>query len=201
MLKGVMMKKILIILFLLVLGGNITMAKVVSNEKIDNQKVSVAYKILSDLQLDVEKVTNQGKGPFVAAIYDSQGNLIVKTSNSVVEGCCSNNHAEMNAIRMAEEKLGTYDLSKYNLKLYVTSEPCMMCLGGIMWSGIKEVYYGVPSKRVEEITGFDEGFKPNWFNEFKKRGIIVYGNIGLEEGEMALDNYVKAGKTIYKPNR
>ena len=36
-----------------------------------------------------------------------------------------------------------------------------------MWSGIKAVYFGVPSKRVEEITGFDEGFKPNWFDEFK----------------------------------
>lgn len=100
----------------------------------------------------------------------------------------------MNAIKAAEKALNTFDLSSANLSLYVTAEPCMMCLGGIMWSGIKAVYFGVPSKRVEEITGFDEGFKPNWFDEFKKRGIAVYGNIESEAGEEVLRSYVAAGK-------
>ena len=107
----------------------------------------------------------------------------------------------MNAIKLAEKKLGTYDLSLYNLSIYVTSEPCMMCLGGIMWSGIKAVYYGVPSNKVTKITGFDEGFKPDWFNEFKKRGITVYGQIETESGEKVLKDYVSQGHTVYKPNR
>lgn len=74
-----------------------------------------------------------------------------------------------------------------------------MCVGGIMWSGIKEVYYGVPSKTVEEIIGFDEGFKPHWFRELKKRGIVVYGNIEPEEQQ--LHKYVNDGKEVYKPSR
>ena len=78
-----------------------------------------------------------------------KANWFLKKANSVVGEQCSHNHAEMNAIKSAEKKLSTYDLSKYNLSLYVTSEPCIMCLGGIMWSGIKAVYYGVPSKVVE----------------------------------------------------
>ena len=110
---------------------------------------------------------------YAAPIYDENGNLISKESNSVIENNCSNNHAEMNAIKSAQEKLNTYDLSKYNLKIYITAEPCIMCLGAIMWSGIKEVYFGVNSKSVEKITGFDEGFKPNWLKEFKKRKITV----------------------------
>ena len=76
-----------------------------------------------------------------------------------------------------------------------------MCIGGILWSGIKEVYYSVSSKRVEEITGFDEGFKPNWVEEFRKRGIVVYGNIESEAGEQELKKYVQSGKKIYKPLR
>ena len=76
-----------------------------------------------------------------------------------------------------------------------------MCLGGILWSGIKAVYYGVSSKRVEEITGFDEGFKPDWLNEFKKRGILVCGNIEPQVGEEILTAYVQANKCIYKPSR
>lgn len=196
------MKKLLIVIAILALQfTNIVNAKVISNEKIDNAKVETASKIIAGLQNDMQSFTKNGSGPFVAAVYDDKGNLVVKVANSVVDEHCSNNHAEMNAIKAVEQKLGTYDLAPYNLKLYVTAEPCIMCVGGIMWSGIREVYYGVPSKTVEEITGFDEGFKPHWFKEFKKRGIIVYGNIEPELGEQELHKYMNDGMEVYKPSR
>ena len=174
---------------------------ITANEEINQVKLANATKIISDLQNELKDYISKGHGPFLAAVYDEKGNLIAKTANSVINETCSNNHAEMNAIKAAEKALNNYDLSSYNLSLYVTSEPCMMCLGGIMWSGIKAVYYGVPSKRVEEITGFDEGFKPDWFNEFQKRGITVYGNIAQELGEAVLYDYVKQGNTVYQPER
>ena len=174
---------------------------VISNEKIDDLKLTKANKIILGLQQELPKYINKGYGPFLAAIYDSDGNLIAKAANSVVNKSCSHNHAEMNAIKLAEKKLGTYDLSPYNLSIYVTSEPCMMCLGGIMWSGIKAIYYGVPSERVTKITGFDEGFKQNWFDEFKKRRITVYGQIETEAGEKVLKDYISHGHTIYKPGK
>lgn len=174
---------------------------VITNEQIDQSKLNRATKIILELQQQLPEYIDRGHGPFLAAIYDNDGNLIAKTANSVVSESCSNNHAEMNAIKLAEEKLGTYDLSPYNLSLYVTSEPCMMCLGGIMWSGIKAVYYGVSSDQVNKITGFDEGFKPNWLNEFKKRGITVYGQIETDFGEKVLKDYVSHGHTVYKPKR
>lgn len=174
---------------------------IVSNEEININKIKRAEEIIYRLQEELKTVIKTDAGPFLAAIYDSEGNLISKATNTVLKEKCSNRHAEMNAIMMAEKHYGTYDLSSYNLSLYVTSEPCIMCLGGIMWSGIKNLYYGVPSNRVEEITGFDEGFKPDWLNEFKKRGITVYGNIAQEEGEEVLKQYVQMGKEIYKPLR
>ena len=174
---------------------------IISNEEINIKKVKQAEEIILGLQEELKATVETGAGPFLAAIYDSEGNLIAKATNSVVKDQCSNRHAEMNVIMMAEKHYGTYNLAPYNLSIYVTSEPCIMCLGGIMWSGIKNVYYGVPSNRVEEITGFDEGFKPNWLNEFKKRGITVYGNIAQERGEEILKNYVEAGKEVYKPSR
>ncbi len=180
---------------------NTSKTKVISNEKIDNTKVEIAREIIAGLQKEIQMYTQNGFGPFVTAIYDENGNLVVKAENSVVNEKCSNNHAEINAIKAAEQKFQTYDLAPYNLKLYTTSEPCIMCIGAIMWSGIKEVYYGVPTKAVEDITGFDEGFKPHWFKEFKKRGIVVYGNIEPELGKQELYNYVKSGKKIYKPTR
>ena len=172
-----------------------------ANEKIDSQKLELACEIITKMQQELVTHIVKGSGPFMAAIYDTHGNLIAKEVNCVVQTSCSHNHAEMNVIRTVENKFGTYDLSAHNLKLYVTAEPCTMCLGAILWSGIKEVYYGVPSDRVEEITGFDEGFKPNWLKEFKKRGITVYGNIATKEGEKVLKEYVKQKRPIYKPKK
>lgn len=175
---------------------------VISNEPINKQKLEKARQIILNLQNELsQKIETEGCGPFLAAVFDEKENLISKTANSVINEKCSHNHAEMNAIKEAEKVLQTYDLAPYNLSLYVTAEPCIMCLGGIMWSGIKAVYYGVSSKDVERLTGFDEGFKPDWLDEFKKRGITVYGQIEEEAGEKVLETYVSSGKTIYKPSR
>lgn len=174
---------------------------IIANEEVNQSKLDRAVSIISDLYRKLPEYIDNGHGPFVAAIYDDDGNLISESANSVLSDKCSNNHAETNVIRAAEEKLGTYDLSKHNLSLYITAEPCMMCIGAIMWSGIRAVYYGLPSTTVEKLTGFDEGFKPNWLQEFAKRNISVYGNIGVESGEHVLRDYIANGGTIYKPKR
>ena len=157
--------------------------------------------IIKDLQKKAEINIEKGYGPFFAAIYDDEGNLISEAANSVVKEQCSNNHAEINAIRIAEEKLGSYDLSKFKLTIFITAEPCVMCIGAIMWSGLKRVVFSVPTNDVEEITGFDEGFKPNWIEEFKKRGIEVIGGIEENLGKEVLKKYVDSLKIIYKPSR
>ena len=175
--------------------------EIISNENFNNEKIENAKKIIVQLQTELKELIEDGFGPFLAAIYDNEGNLIAKSANTVELKNCSNNHAEINVIKLAEEKLNTYDLSNWDLSLFVTAEPCIMCLGAIIWSGIKNLYFGVPSDRVEKITGFDERFKPNWLNEFKSRGIYVYGNIETELGEEVLKKYVEMGKKIYKPSR
>ena len=110
-------RNLVILSFVMVLFiTNSANAKVMSNEKIDKAKVDKASKIITGLQRDMQSFTKKGSGPFVAAIYDDKGNLIVKVANSVVNENNSNNHAEMNAIKEAEKKLGTYDLAPYNLR-------------------------------------------------------------------------------------
>ena len=175
--------------------------EIITNQKLDLNRANFARKVIFGLQNEALEFIEKGHGPFVAAIYDDKGNIISKCANSVVNDSCSINHAEINAIKKAEEILGTYDLSPYNLSIYITAEPCMMCLGAILWSGIKSVYYGVPTGYVEQITGYDEGFKPNWFEEFSKRGISVYGNIEPEMGKKVLKKYVEENHNIYKPER
>ena len=114
-----MLKKIICLVCLCVLTsvsayaseyGNIT-----SNAPITKPQYETARKIILGLQNETPKHFCEHCGPFCAAIYDDKGNLIAKAQNNVVPACDCTNHAEMNVIRLAQKKLNTYDLSKYNL--------------------------------------------------------------------------------------
>lgn len=172
---------------------------IVANSPISKTELETAKKIMLNVQAKTADGIKNGKGPFYAEIYDKNGNFVVASSNSVVEDKCCLFHAEVNTIKKAHDKFKEYSLAPEDLTIYVNAEPCIMCAGAIMWSGIKTVYFGVPSSKVEKITGFDEGYKPNWIKEFKKRGITVYGNIEPKAGEKVLQEYVNSGKEIYKP--
>ena len=207
------MKKFLVIMSVLILSTSASFAEqtysvkdlqkmnISANSPISKSDLEKAEKIMLNVHQKTQEGVNNGKGPFYAEIYDKDGNLVVSSSNSVVEDNCALYHAEVNTPKKAHEKFKSYNLAPENLTIYVNAEPCIMCAGAIMWSGVKTIYFGVPSKDVERITGFDEGYKPNWIKEFKKRGITVYGGIEKVAGEKVLENYVNSGKEIYKPTR
>ena len=62
---------------------------------------------------------------------------------------------EVNAIRAACARLGTFDLS--GCELYSSCEPCPMCLGAINWAHLDKLYYGNDKKDAAGI-GFDDAF-------------------------------------------
>lgn len=175
--------------------------EIIANSPINKTDLENAKNIMTNVYQKTAEGVKNGKGPFYAEIYDENGNFVVSSSNSVVEDNCALYHAEVNTLKKAFEKYKQYDLSPQNLTIYINAEPCIMCAGALMWSGVKTIYFGVPSKDVERITGFDEGYKPNWVREFKKRGITVYGSIEKATGEKVLQDYVNSGKEIYKPSR
>lgn len=66
--------------------------------------------------------------------------IISSEHNSVERLTDATAHAELLAITSANEKLGSKYLS--GATIYVTVEPCVMCLGAIMWSRISRLVYG-----------------------------------------------------------
>ena len=79
----------------------------------------------------------RGGGPFGAVIV-KDGAIIAGSSNSVTIDNDPTAHAEVNTIRQACRKLGTFDLS--DCVIYTSCEPCPMCLGAIYWARIKRIY-------------------------------------------------------------
>lgn len=105
------------------------------------------------IQLSIESVKNGG-GPFGAVIAKG-GEIIAEASNSVTIDHDPTAHAEVNAIRKATAKLGTFDLS--GCDIFTSCEPCPMCLGAIYWAHLDRIYYANDRKDAANI-GFDDDF-------------------------------------------
>ena len=90
-------------------------------------------------------------GPFGACIA-RDGEALAISRNMVLrrDATC---HAEVNVIRTASRKLGTYDLS--GCHIYSTTEPCPMCLGAIHWARLGLLVYGTSIEDVKKL-GFNE---------------------------------------------
>ncbi len=91
-------------------------------------------------------------GPFGACIVKNN-EIITIAHNKVLKNNCAIYHAEMEAIRLASEKLGTWNLK--GCKIYSTTEPCPMCFSAIHWAQIDEVIYGTSISDVKAL-GFNE---------------------------------------------
>ena len=102
-----------------------------------------------------EGIFNNDGGPFGAVIVKN-GEVIASGHNRVLSYNDSTCHGEIDAIRKAESKLKTYDLS--GCELYTTGEPCPMCLAAILWANIKKVYYGCKLSDNEKIGFRDAKF-------------------------------------------
>lgn len=107
------------------------------------------------IQEATKGISNQHGGPFGSVVV-KDGKVIAKGHNKVVKDNDPTLHGEIDAIRKACKKLGTYDLS--GCTLYTTAAPCPMCLGAILWSNIEMVYYGCNVDDSEAIGFRDKKF-------------------------------------------
>lgn len=111
------------------------------------------------VELSAQSVRNGG-GPFGAVIV-RDGEIVGEASNSVTKDNDPTAHAEVNAIRRAAAKLGTFNLD--GCDIYTSCEPCPMCLGAIYWAHLSHIYYCNTRKDAAEIV-FDDDFIYHEFN-------------------------------------
>lgn len=142
-----------------------------------------------------------GGGPFAAAVFErDSGRLVAAGGNLVVMSRCSSAHAEVVALSLAQQRLGTFDLAAAGLpahELVSSAEPCAMCVGAVLWSGVKSLVFGASEADVRAI-GFDEGPKhPLWTAALRERGIAVAGGVGRQACAQVLRDYAAAGGPIY----
>lgn len=85
-----------------------------------------------------DEMRANGAAPFGAVIV-KDGTIVGEGVNRVVSNSDPTSHGEVEAIRDAGRRLGTWDLS--GCDLYTTCEPCEMCLSAMFWAKIRKLYY------------------------------------------------------------
>lgn len=99
-----------------------------------------------------------------------QGDRVVgRGRNRREENQHTQSHAEMEAIRQANEALGSWRLDECTL--YVTLEPCPMCAGAILNARIPRVYYGARDREMGACGGVLNLF----MEDFPQRPALVGG--------------------------
>lgn len=141
-------------------------------------------------------------GPFAAGVFErDSGKVVVIGVNRVMPHNCSSAHAEIMALSLAQKMLGVYDLGADGLpahELVVNWRPCAMCLGAVLWSGVRSLTIAGAGPELEEITGFDEGpVADNWREELHQRGITLNEDILRDEAIAAYKEFAAAENFVY----
>jgi tRNA(Arg) A34 adenosine deaminase TadA len=109
-------------------------------------------------------------------------------------------HGEMVAFMIAQQRLGSFTLSAAGMPVHelVTScEPCAMCLGAILWSGVKRVVCGAHRDDATRLN-FEEGpVFPESYKYLADRGIEVVREVCRQEALDVLELYRKNSGKIY----
>ena len=139
------------------------------------------------IALSLENIKNGG-GPFGAVIV-KDGKIIATGVNCVTANTDPTAHAEVNAIRKASKKLGTFDL--VGCEIYTSCEPCPMCLGAVYWAHLDKIYYGNTKAEAKNI-GFDDSFIYDEIELKPKNRRVRTTQLLPEEAIVAFETWTKS---------
>src|SRR4051812_6879263 len=159
----------------------------------DTEKMRLAIAVSRE---NVERGTG---GPFGAAIFEANsGKLVAVGMNSVVRLNNCTLHGEMVAFMMAQQRVKSFSLNAPGFpahELFTSCEPCAMCLGATLWSGVRRVVYGAAREDASKLH-FEEGpVFPESYQYLEDRGIEIVRNQLRDEAREVLELYrAKSGK-------
>ena len=110
----------------------------------------------------------------IGCVIIKDGEVIAKAHNKKVKKNCAVFHAEIECLIKATKKLDNWNLK--GCELYVTLEPCMMCMGAIVNSRIDKVYFGCKDPKGGALGPVRGAAAPRfWHQSFPSRRRVWRG--------------------------
>jgi tRNA(adenine34) deaminase len=140
------------------------------------------------MQLAIEQATKAAElneVPVGALLVNDQQQLIASAHNQPITQHDPTSHAEINVLRNAANKLKNYRLN--NTTLYVTLEPCVMCVGAMVHARIGRLVYGAEEYKTGAVSSQFQLLKKNLHNH----NILVTSGILADDCGLLLSDFFK----------
>ena len=131
---------------------------------------------------EAEAAFDRGEVP-VGAVIAVNDRIIARAHNLTEQLRDVTAHAEMQAITSAANFLGAKYLNQCTL--YVTLEPCPMCVGALYWSQIGSVVFGAKETRHKLLT------PPNYHPK-----TTVEGGVLAQEAASLIDRFFEIKRSL-----
>jgi tRNA(adenine34) deaminase len=139
-----------------------------------------------------QKAFDEGEVP-IGAVVVLDGKVIARGHNRRTKRQIATAHAEIEAIEKACKKLKSWRIPE--CELYVTLEPCPMCMGAMLNARIKKVYFGAPEDKGRSLTS--EIANANLVNH----KIEVEGGVMEEECAQILKDFFSSMRERERKNK
>jgi len=122
----------------------------------------------------------------IGAVIVKDGKIVARAANDRNHSKNAVSHAEIAAIVKACKKLGDWRL--VGCRLYVTLEPCLMCIGACYNARISEVYFGAYDRNGGGATTVVDDFRNNTLNH----NLTLVGGILKDDCSKMLTDYFRS---------
>lgn len=131
----------------------------------------------------------------VGAVVVSGGREIGAGFNAPITGCDPTAHAEIQALRSAAARVGNYRLP--GATLYVTLEPCTMCVGAIVHGRISRLVYGAS----EPKAGAVESARQTLQDEHLNWQVAVTGGVLSSECRQIIQRFFASRRAAHRTRK
>ncbi|HSP98460.1 MAG TPA: tRNA adenosine(34) deaminase TadA [Candidatus Dormibacteraeota bacterium] len=134
-----------------------------------------------------EAAAAEGEGEVpVGAVLVVGGRIVGRGHNRPIAAQDPTAHAEILALRAAGAALGNYRITEG--ELYVSVEPCLMCVGAIVHARLRRVVYGCPDPKGGALGGLFDATAVGRLNH----RFAVTGGVLAEESQAILRRFFQA---------
>lgn len=128
----------------------------------------------------------------VGAVVVHEGRVVAQAHNAPISLKDPSAHAEIQALRLAANALGNYRLD--DCTLYVSLEPCAMCVGAILHARLKRVVWGAAEPKTGAAGSVVDLFANTQLNHLTQH---IGGVLALQSSQLMQD-FFKTQRALHK---